>query len=161
MKRSYSSEQREEALALSLVVGPLKAGRQLGIPSRTVASWRRSAPTHAQPKDAAVILAEVRSTPQVVARLWDVLSKAVDQLEAGLSHPGARLGDVARATDVLLRSHELLAGHATERSEVTAELVNFTAGMSQDEQTYISTLLKKALALSDALANLTPEQVQM
>ena len=161
-RRRYTDAERSEALALSLAKGPLAAARELGIPARTLASWR--VPSHAErgiPKAAARVLDAAASNSEVVGRLWETLTRAVDQLDAQISKPNARLGDVARSVDSLLKAHELLSGRPTDRTEVSAEVVNFTAGMNPDEQVYIAKLLRQALTMSEALSGLTDAQMTM
>jgi len=137
MHRSYTDEQRAEAIALSLVVGPKAAAKSTGIPLRTICSWRPSS-GKAAPPAAAVILDAAASNTQVVRRLWDVLTRAIDVLEAGLRDPEVRLGDVARATDVLLRSHNLLSGRAT--ANVATNITSDLTLLDDDERRLIGNL---------------------
>lgn len=42
-RRTYTPEQREEALRLYADLGPAETGRQMGIPSNTIRQWARRA----------------------------------------------------------------------------------------------------------------------
>jgi hypothetical protein len=164
MRRQYTDEQRAEALALSLTIGPLAASKRLGIPPRTVASWRH--PSHADhpvPAAAAAVLDTARSTPEVVARLWDVLTRAIDTLETGLRDPQVRLGDVARATDVLLRSHALLSGRPTENVNTNLTLMDdderrLIDGLTPEKRHIYRAFLEANVAAAEALAALSDDR---
>jgi hypothetical protein len=102
-------------------------------------------PSHAGrpiPPAAAVILDAAASNADVVSRLWRVLTDSIAALENGLKDPKVRLGDIAKATDVLLRSHQLLAGRATEN---IATNISITAAFSDEERAAIAFALDAEL----------------
>lgn len=101
--RTYTMAERTEAVGLALAVGPLKAGEQLGIPGRTVASWANG--ERQAPEVRAVIL----SSRQALAdRMNEILSVASEQVLAGLRDPKQRLGDRVRALEVALDAARIL-----------------------------------------------------
>jgi len=109
--RTYTAEEKAEAVGLALAVGPLKAAEQLGIPPRTVASWMHK-PGALGPPTAA-------TRPEIIAKLQGTLNEAVDAVLLGLRDPKSRLSDRAHALDVLARHHALLTGGPTERTETS------------------------------------------
>ena len=111
--RTYTAQQRAEAVGLALAVGPVKAGESLGIPVRTVASW-----TNGERKELAPIIAASRQ--QIADRLWETVQAATEAVLKGLQDPHARLSDKARALEVAMHSHALLTGAPTERTETSA-----------------------------------------
>lgn len=48
-RRSYTAEQREQALTLAGEIGSLAAARQLGIPKSTLSHWRHRPRTKTPP----------------------------------------------------------------------------------------------------------------
>lgn len=111
--RTYTLQEKTEAIGLALSIGPLKAAKQLGMPVRTVSAWT------AGERSAGSLSPIVTATREQAAdRLWQTLQAATDAVEAGLRDPRQRLGDRARALEVLVHAHELLAGHSTENVAV-------------------------------------------
>lgn len=104
VNRTYTPEQRAEAVALASTIGPLRAGKQLGIPPRTVAFW-----TH-QPAASPVLAAVERD---LASHLRDLHALALAEVEAGLTDPKARLGDKVQAVRVLGEQLALAEGRAT------------------------------------------------
>lgn len=135
MSRTYSAEQRAEAVALAASIGPLKAGDALGIPRRTVAYW-----TH-QPA-AGPIIAAAEAT--IAQRLTEAHRVALDAVLLGLADPKARLGDRAQALRVLGEQLALAEGRATSRSENLNVQVDGMDYMQRAEMTrYVESLLAK------------------
>ena len=85
MHRTYTQEQKDEALRLVQDVGRVKAGKQLGIPVGTVSRWT----TEAGVKAATTCQAQnVRAATEV--RLADLADKRAE-LARGLMEDAARL----------------------------------------------------------------------
>ena len=122
--RSYSMEQRAEAVALAASIGPLKAGDALGIPRRTVAWWCH------RPAAGPIIAAAERTIAQ---RLSEAHRVALDAVLAGLADPSAKLGDRAAALRVLGEQAALAQGRATSRIESTNLNVNAETGLTDPE----------------------------
>jgi DNA-binding transcriptional MerR regulator len=115
--RHYQPSERADAVALAATVGPKRAAEQLGIPPRTVAYW-----TH-QPAASPIIAAAEAS---IAERLETAASIALEAVTEGLRDPKARLGDRARALEVLATQANLATGRATMRSENVNVNVNVT-----------------------------------
>lgn len=113
--RTYTPEQRAEAVALALVVGPNVAADRLGIPRRTVAAWR-SGERH-RPEVQAVIL---ESRQALAERMREIVSVASEQVLAGLRDPKQRLSDRVRALEVALEAARLL-GAESQDAEALSE----------------------------------------
>jgi hypothetical protein len=106
--RTYTAEERAEAVGLAMSVGPKKAALQLGIPIRTVSAWRAG---ERHGSDVAPIIAASR---QDLARmLWQGVEAGVAAVLEGLHDPHQRLGDRARALEVVMNAHQLLTGGST------------------------------------------------
>jgi transposase-like protein len=114
--RTYTAEEKAEAVGLALAVGPLKAAETLGIPARTVAAWS-SGERGIQPRSAA-------SQPEIIEKLRTTFDLAIEAVIEGLNDPKSRLSDRAHAMDVLGRHLALLTGGATSRTE-TSEGLSF------------------------------------
>lgn len=110
--RTYTAEEKATAIGLAASIGPHKAAQQLGYPTATVARW-----TH-QPAASEVIRA-VEVT--IAQRLEEAASLALEAVTEGLRDPKARLGDRARALDVLATQANLAAGRATGNLSITTE----------------------------------------
>ena len=89
-------------------IGVKKAGRQLGIPYRTISHWM------ARPDVKGVVAA---SRDELLGRLWEAVSVGTEQVLTGLRDPKARLSDKAQALRVVAEQYQLLAGEATQRIE--------------------------------------------
>lgn len=103
-KRDYTREQKAEAVALAVSVGPTEAAKQLGYPVRTVTGWLHQ-PAHSE---------VIRVVEQTIAdRLLAAQERALDVVLEGLEDPDARLGEKAAALRVLGEQANLAAGRAT------------------------------------------------
>ena len=102
--RTYTVEERAEAVALSASIGPLKAAKQLGYPPRTVASWGHK-------PAAAPIIAEANRT--IAERLREAHSEALAAVLVGVRDPRSRLADRAAALRTLGEQLALAEGRAT------------------------------------------------
>jgi hypothetical protein len=131
-KAHYTSAQRAEAIGLAITVGPSRAAKQLGLPTRTVTNWMHS-------PDAVVITQLTRD--QVAAKLWEAVVTGTEEVLAGLRDPNARLSDKARALEVVASQHALLTGNPTSNQNINARVAGVT---DQGED----------------LWQMTPEQVQ-
>lgn len=159
--RTYTPEQRAEAIGLALVVGPLEAGKQLGISHRTVSSWVAGERRKAELSPLVAV-----SREQLAEKLAGTLNLAVDAVLSGLRDPKSRLSDRAHALDVLARHHALLTGGVTERTESETTVIE-DGGLTFEQRLQLAAFLDEALAshpdavsvgdvLADALAELNP-----
>jgi hypothetical protein len=127
--REYTAEQRAEAVGLAMSVGPKKAALQLGIPIRTVSAWRAG---ERHGGDLAPIVAASR---QDLARmLWQGVEAGVAAVLEGLHDPHQRLGDRARALEVVMNAHQLLTGGST----ANVSNLNVTIDPTIDPETGLS-----------------------
>lgn len=106
--RTYTPEQRAQAVARASVIGPKVAARELGIPYRSVARWHSSP----SPELAAVRLEAARSLIDEYAELETLaLARVRETLPTAPAH------HAARALEVIAEHRALLAGEATARTE--------------------------------------------
>lgn len=108
MSRTYTEAEKAEAVGLATAIGPLKAARQLGIPPRTVANWMH------RPASSAVIAA-VETT--IAERLAEAHERALAAVLSMIDDPKAKLGEKARALEVLGQQRALAEGRATANIE--------------------------------------------
>lgn len=152
--RTYTLEEKTTATALALSIGPLKAAKELGIPPRTVAAWT------AGERSAKSLGPVVTATRQQAAdRLWETLQRATDAVEQGLKDPRQRLGDRARALEVLVHAHELMAGRATENVAMQvapAESVVDMMALTEEQRRELANTLRRALDMRETLERLSP-----
>jgi transposase-like protein len=148
--RNYSQEERAEAIALGLSIGGNNAADRLKMPRRTLHNWlEREAVTPT------LITAESRSA--VVDRLWQTLTKAAQAVESGLADPRQRLGDRARALEVLVHAHELLRGGPTERLETEATVsVVEDLRLTSEQRDQLRSALRDQLTFTATLERLQP-----
>jgi hypothetical protein len=118
--RTYTAEERAAAVGLAMSIGPLRAARRLGIPPRTLAHWRAG---ERYGGDVAPIIAASRA--DLARMLWQGVEAGVAAVLEGLHDPHQRLGDRARALEVVMNAHQLLTGGST--SNVSAVNVNVNA----------------------------------
>lgn len=83
-RRSYTDDQRAEALALYVEHGPSETARQTGIPKATVAAWARRGSVHtehtSEKTQAATEQAAANARAKREQLKRDLLDKAVDLL---------------------------------------------------------------------------------
>jgi hypothetical protein len=106
---------KAKAVGLGLTVGPQKAAEMLqpnGPSRRAISEWIRGKDISA-PVQEAIIL----SREQLIATLWEGVSTGAQVVVAGFNDPKSRLGDKARALDVIARQFLLFAGEPTSRQE--------------------------------------------
>jgi hypothetical protein len=106
-------------VALCAVKGVLLASKQLGIPASNLSRWCRE--PAASPVIAAVEL-------DFAAKLEAAQQRALEAVNAALSDPGARLGEKAKALEVLSTQSQLANQRATSHSLV----LNGTAQRDED-----------------------------
>jgi hypothetical protein len=157
--RTYSAEQKAEAVALAATIGPLRAGDALGIPRRTVASWMHN------PAASAIIRAAEAS---IAERLKAAHADALAAVMEGLHDPRSRLGDRAAALRVFGEQLALAEGRATSRTEsANVNVTEYEAALdAMDPVTYRAMLAEMAAYnaenpvdhVIEALRRLTPEQ---
>ncbi len=131
----YTQEQKREAVELADTVGPAEASRQLGIPRRTISSWRGPAQATAEKTEAArQQLAVIRDKKREELRIL-LLDKAVGLLERfDTRHkdyrgknvqevfwdtaPSGAVKEYAIAVGILIDKFRLEMGEHTGRTEV-------------------------------------------
>lgn len=92
--RSYTDDERVEAVALALVIGSSKAGDQLGIPRRTVNKWtHRPEFAHLQPE----------TRERIDGLLERTVRLALIEVEKGLQDPRISLRQKAKALEIIGR----------------------------------------------------------
>ena len=157
--RQYSTEERADAVALAATIGPKRAAEQLGIPPRTVAYW-----TH-KPA-AAPIIAEAERN--IAERLEAAASIALEAVVQGLGDPFAKLGDRARALEVLATQANLASGRATAISQnVNLNISEYESALADMSPVNLRAMVAEMVAYNGgnpvdhviaALRCLTPEQ---
>jgi transposase-like protein len=121
--RSYSPEQREEALRLYQEVGPAEAARRLDIPAPTVRKWASraaiSAPNAKQTAaaTAAAKLSREERAERLAAEALEAAGEFLARSRDGANPQNALA--LTKAFGETLRGSQLLAGDPTDRVEVT------------------------------------------
>lgn len=118
MSRTYTEAERDAAVTLALQVGDEEAGKQLGIPRRTVSSW------HHRPAQAVVI---AKTRQDFAAQYAEAEAKALERVLKILSDPKSRPRDIIDAGEWVSKQRTLLSGQATERSENVNVNVDYPA----------------------------------
>jgi transposase-like protein len=108
MHRSYTSEQKAQAVGTALAVGSKRASHELGIPRRTIDYWINH-PEFAELRQ--------RAREDVADQMWAGVQIAIVEVVDALTNPKVPLRDKAQALDVLFKQHALLTGAATSRTE--------------------------------------------
>lgn len=137
MKRTYTDLERAEAQGLAAAIGPAKAAEKLGIPRRTVASWMHT------PAASPIIAA---AEQDVADALRAAHAKALAAVMEGLSDPKARLGDRARALEVLGEQLALAEGRATANINQNVHTSGFTNDLNDDERRALRGALNNELS---------------
>lgn len=143
MSRRYTAEERAEAIALSLAVGPVEAARQLGMPPTSVASMRRRAVEAGDP----VVLA---TREAVTERLREVVSAGADEMLRRVRDPKTPANAVAQIVDVASRNLALMTGGVTERTESTSVSVSVTPAELDAHRRTIADAIAASLAREEA-----------
>lgn len=125
--RTYSAEEKAEAIALAASVGPKVAAATLGLPRTSVQYWMHK-------PAASPIIAAAEAT--IAERLKDAHARALVSVMEGLADPKARLGDRAAALRVLGEQLALAEGRATSRTESTNLNFNIPEGSPLAEMTW-------------------------
>lgn len=123
-RRTYTREQREEALALYVEYGPAEAARRTGINSSTIRVWAKRTGRKSPRADRAVAGAEAARLSWA-QRKGEVALLAGQEAEAivrqMLATPNARQkAELARAFAVMVDKTQLLEGGVTGRVEVSS-----------------------------------------
>ena len=157
--RSYTAEQKAEAVRLATSVGPKRAGEQLGIPGRTVAYWM-----HQPSASPIIVAAEVKIADRLRAAHAEALQAVMD----GVRDPRSRLGDRATALRVLGEQLALAEGRSSLNIDLHAQANPIDALSPEDAQQLaqvIDAVVRHdadsealAVALEDPL-NLSTEQI--
>lgn len=114
---TYSDAWRAEVVALALSYGPggdRRAGRETGIPARTIRNWVRLVRSGDE-RGEAIVSSDTREA--VAERFWSVVSRGTARLEAALDDPKTPARDVARIVEVAAQQSALLTGGVTARTE--------------------------------------------
>jgi hypothetical protein len=119
-RRSYTDEQRGDALKLYQQVGPAEAGRRLGIPSTTVRQWAKRA--GASSPRAEHVAAAVRGAQltwgQRRAELADQAGEAAEEFlcRARASNP-SNAAFFMRCFDLATKNANLISSEPTSREQ--------------------------------------------
>ena len=113
-RRSYSREQKAEAVGLAMSIGVKQAGRKLRIPYRSISHWLE------KPEYRAIV---AQSRERVAAQLWLAVETGTREVLAGLQDKSAPLSHKAQALRVVAEQHALLTGGATQRTESRNESI--------------------------------------
>lgn len=167
--RSYGDAERAEAIGLAMTLGSREASKRTSIPRRTISYWLGKAAHGGQ-------LAPIieMTQRQMAERMWRTLAVAVDRLDATLADPKARLGDVAKATEILLNAHRLLAGQSTENVAVgigevapaesgevaPAESVVDMLALTQEQRDELVDALRAEISRHDLIERRRPDLVE-
>jgi len=142
--RVYTLEERAEWAGLAAAMGPARAADRLGIPRSTVRAWR----------DLPALRPVVEQTrTQVAEKLWNGVALGVDEVLRGLQDPKTRLGDKARALEVLAQQHALLTGGVTARTESANLNVTTTGSVNHaqlEEERRALEVMEHLVGLDDA-----------
>lgn len=117
--KTYTQEQKDEALALYETHGPTAVEKQLGIPKNTVAGWARKSGTRTvRPERVrAAIEAKVADgklrRASIVSRLYGRTEKILDRLEADTYRYVVTLKDGTEVIDDVEPPAEAERHHAT------------------------------------------------
>jgi hypothetical protein len=117
----WTPGSKAEAIGLALTLGSVEAAKRTGIPRRTISSWLGP-----DANMALVTPAILASEEAIAARLWETLALGLEEVRRGLLDPKARLGDKARAVEVVAQQWQLITGRATARTE--SAVLNVNAG---------------------------------
>jgi transposase-like protein len=160
-RRAYSQEEMAEAVALGASLGPRRAALQLGMPPRTLARWMH------RPASVPIIQ---EAEASIASRLEAAASIALEAVTDGLRDPKARLGDRARALEVLATQANLATGRATMRSEnltLNLNVTEYEAALSAMDPIVYRTMIAALAATNgenpvdhviEALRRLSPDQ---
>jgi transposase-like protein len=121
-KRTYTDEQKTEALELYREHGPAEAARRTSIPTKTIASWASrsktrmdsEAPQRLQIAAAVASLVAAEKRAKIADAMWDKLAESLDRL----GKDSTANAQEARVITVLAEKAQLLTGGATTRVEV-------------------------------------------
>jgi transposase-like protein len=122
--RTYSPEQREEALALYVEHGPAAAASRLGIPASTVRSWAKRAGKQSPRADRAVAGAEAarrtwaQRRADVALESGEAASELIERIRG--TSKAREAADWSRAFAIAVDKAQLLDGGATGRVEVSS-----------------------------------------
>jgi transposase-like protein len=123
-RRSFTDEQRAEALALYAEVGAAEAARRTGIAAGTIQSWasRSGVATACNERTAAAVEAAQQQWAQrrvaMVHEMGRVAAKALRVAENNLDAGSAnKAKDAATTMAILVDKAQLLGGDATARHE--------------------------------------------
>lgn len=107
MARTYSREQKAEAVGRAVSQGQTLAGEALGIPKTTIHTWMKS-------PEFKELIQTARDS--VAEQFWASLQVGLDEVTKGFRSE-ASLKDKAYALGIVYDRHALLTGGATNRSE--------------------------------------------
>lgn len=136
-RRTYTPEQRTEALALYLDHGPAEASRRCGVPAGTIRQWALRAGKKS-PRAARAVAGAEAARLTWAARKAEVALRsgeaAAEFLERAVGTPKAREGsDWMRAYALAVDKAQLLDGGATGRVELTESEVRAGVQKIRDE----------------------------
>lgn len=98
----WTPQQRAEAVGLAVAMGSKAAAKATGIPRRTISAWLAA---ERRPELQAIV---VENRGAISERLQRAVDVGLSTITEGMAAPNARLGDVARAYDVVSRQRGYL-----------------------------------------------------
>jgi hypothetical protein len=146
----WTPGSKAEAIGLALTLGSVEAAKRTGIPRRTISSWLGP-----DANMALVTPAILASEEAIAARLWETLALGLEEVRRGLLDPKARLGDKARAVEVVAQQWQLITGRATARTESAVLNVNaghvdaLTEAETREFRDWLDVQLSEARAIED------------
>jgi hypothetical protein len=146
----WTPGSKAEAIGLALTLGSVEAAKRTGIPRRTISSWLGP-----DANMALVTPAILASEEAIAARLWETLALGLEEVRRGLLDPKARLGDKARAVEVVAQQWQLITGRATARTESAVLNVNaghvdaLTEAETREFRDWLDAQLTEARAIED------------
>lgn len=140
MKRTYTEQERNAAVARAVQTDDATAAAELGIPRRTVSSWRH------RPAQAEVI---VRTRQQFAAAYAEAEGLALERVIRILTDPKSRPRDVIDAGEWVSKQRALLAGSPTEIGANLNVNVDGPPKLSSEELDQLRTWLEALDAATD------------
>ncbi len=135
-RRTYTAEQKAEALAMYPEYGAAGTSRALGIPKGTLMTWAYRAGVKSHVAET-MRVAQAASHAAFKARMTELLAEVAElgsirQIEI-LASDDAKLYEITGAVTRAIHDLQLLSGEATDRAEQVTEAVRTKALEYLDE----------------------------
>ncbi len=131
---------------MAITHGHHQAAATLGIPRRTISQWALESAT-----DGSLNVLVGANRELLVSRFAEAVNVGISAVLEGLKDPKTRLGDRARALEVVAAQHSLLIGDPTARTanQNLNLSVNVADELSEDEQRALVASLRREMELRD------------